>query len=56
MSFDHPLNKVRGVVREEDDGYTTAVIFQVDLFTRICSIPRRGSDANWSNVTAIESD
>ncbi|KAK9056305.1 hypothetical protein SSX86_027395 [Deinandra increscens subsp. villosa] len=56
ISFDHPLNKVRGVIREDDEGYGSAVIFQVDLFTRLQSIPRRGSDANWSSVTAIEGD
>nr|GEU95634.1 stem-specific protein TSJT1 [Tanacetum cinerariifolium] len=56
ISFDHPLNKVRGVMREDDEGYSTAVIFQVDLFTRLYSIPRTGSDANWSGVTVVESE
>ncbi|XP_076948832.1 stem-specific protein TSJT1-like [Bidens hawaiensis] len=56
ISFDHPLNKVRGIVREDDEGYSSAVIFQVDLFTRRLSIPRRGSDANWASVTVIEGD
>ncbi|PWA40343.1 allantoinase [Artemisia annua] len=56
ISFDHPLNKVRGVVREDDEGYSTAVIFQVDLFTRLYSIPRSGSDANWLGVTVVESE
>ncbi|KAF5811929.1 putative nucleophile aminohydrolase [Helianthus annuus] len=52
ISFDHPLNKVRGIVREEDEGYnSSAVIFQVDLLTRRYSIPRRGSDANWASVS-----
>ncbi|XP_076885398.1 stem-specific protein TSJT1-like [Bidens hawaiensis] len=56
ISFDHPLNKVRGIVREDDEGYSSAVIFQVDLFTRRLSIPCRGSDANWASVTVIEGD
>ncbi|MFS7933040.1 putative nucleophile aminohydrolase [Helianthus anomalus] len=51
ISFDHPLNKVRGIMREEDEGYSSAVIFQVDLLTRRYSIPRRGSDANWASVS-----
>ncbi|XP_047973061.1 stem-specific protein TSJT1-like [Salvia hispanica] len=46
MSFDHPLNKVRGFMRE-DDG---RVIFKVDPYTRIPSIPRIGSAANWANA------
>nr|XP_043618762.1 stem-specific protein TSJT1-like [Erigeron canadensis] len=56
ISFDHPLNKVRGVVREDDEGFSTAVIFQVDLFTRLYSIPRSGSDANWSGITVVEGE
>lgn len=56
MSFDHPLNAVRGIVREDDDGNASAVIFQVDLFTRIPSIPRSGSAANWANAAAVEGD
>lgn len=57
ISLDHPFNKVRGVVREDDDGgYGSTVIFQVDLFTRLRSIPRRGSDANWAGVTVVEGD
>lgn len=52
MSFDHPLNKVRGIVREDDGG----IIFQVDLFTRIPSIPRSGSAANWANAALVEGD
>lgn len=54
ISFDNPFNKVRGVVIEDDEGFSTAVIFQVDLFTRLYSITRRGSDANWSGVTVVE--
>ncbi|KVH89530.1 protein of unknown function DUF3700 [Cynara cardunculus var. scolymus] len=56
ISFDHPFNKVQGVVREDDGGYGSAVIFQVDLFTRLHSIPRRGSDANWTGVIVVEGD
>lgn len=56
MSYDHPLNKVKGVAREEDEGNVSAVIFQVDLFTRLQSIPRSGSASNWANATVIEGD
>lgn len=56
ISFDHPLNKVRGLTREDHDGNISAVLFQVDLFTRLYSIPRRGSAANWAGPTAVEGD
>lgn len=48
MSFDHPLNKVRGIMRDDDEG--NLIVFQVDLFTRLNSIPRNGSAANWALV------
>lgn len=53
MSFDHPLNKVRGILREDDDGNVRGIIFQVDLVTRLQSIPRSGSAANWANAAAV---
>lgn len=56
MSFDHPLNKVRGIVREDDDGNVSGVIFQVDLLTRLPSIPRSGSAANWANAAVVEGE
>ncbi|XP_051125881.1 stem-specific protein TSJT1-like isoform X2 [Andrographis paniculata] len=54
MSFDHPLNKVRGIRREDDEGKVCAIVFQVDLFTRLQSIPRSGSASNWANPTVVE--
>ncbi|KAF5728914.1 stem-specific protein TSJT1-like [Tripterygium wilfordii] len=56
MSFDHPLHKVRAIVREDDDGNISDVIFQVDLYTRLHSIRRTGSTANWSDVALVEGD
>ena len=52
-SFDHPLHKVRGIAREDDEGEICAVIFQVDLYTRLHSIPRTGSAANWADSTPV---
>ncbi|CAH9141695.1 unnamed protein product [Cuscuta epithymum] len=52
-SFDHPMHKVRGMVRQEGaGGEVNAVIFQVDFYTRIPSIPRTGSASNWADVNA----
>ncbi|KAL9321221.1 hypothetical protein ACSQ67_013060 [Phaseolus vulgaris] len=53
-SFDHPLHKVRGVVHEDDSGNILSVYFQVDLYTKIPSIPRTGSAANWADAAAAE--
>ncbi|KAH7568932.1 hypothetical protein ACOSP7_012047 [Xanthoceras sorbifolium] len=54
-SFDHPLHKVRAILRENDEGKASGLTFQVDLFTRLPSIPRSGSAANWAD-TAVEAE
>ncbi|EOY28269.1 hypothetical protein QUC31_012943 [Theobroma cacao] len=56
ISFDHPLHKVKAIAREDDDGKICGVIFQVDLFTRLPSIPRTGSAANWADITVQEGE
>ncbi|XWS12660.1 hypothetical protein CRYUN_Cryun37aG0109300 [Craigia yunnanensis] len=56
ISFDHPLHKVKAIARADDDGKICGVIFQVDLFTRLPSIPRTGSAANWADITVIEGE
>ncbi|XVF25817.1 hypothetical protein REPUB_Repub13aG0246300 [Reevesia pubescens] len=56
ISFDHPLHKVKAIALEDDDGKICGVIFQVDLFTRLPSIPRTGSAANWADTTVVDRD
>ncbi|KAK9267947.1 hypothetical protein L1049_010384 [Liquidambar formosana] len=56
MSFVHPLHKVRAIAREDDDGHITGVNFQVDLYTRLPSIPRTGSATNWADATVIKGE
>lgn len=56
ISFDHPLHKVRGITREDQNGNISAVLFQVDLLTRLYSIPRTGSAANWAGPTIVEGE
>ncbi|KAG4948451.1 hypothetical protein AAZX31_15G070800 [Glycine max] len=51
-SFDHPLHKVQAVAHEDDSGNILSVYFQVDLYTKIPSIPRTGSAANWADAVA----
>ncbi|KAL8032613.1 hypothetical protein ABFX02_13G107700 [Erythranthe guttata] len=53
MSFDHPMNKVRGIAQEDDEGNISGVVFQVDLLARFHSIPRTDSAANWANATTL---
>ncbi|XP_008225080.1 PREDICTED: uncharacterized protein LOC103324748 [Prunus mume] len=52
-SFVHPLHKVRAITHEDDDGYICGVTFQVDLFTRLPSIPRTGSAGNWADQAPV---
>lgn len=52
MHVDHPRHKVRGIRREDEDGIVNGVLFQVDLFTRLPSVPRVGSAANWAGAAA----
>lgn len=56
ISFDHPLHKVRPKIREDEEGKVTAILFQVDLYTRLPSIPRTGSAANWADAAIVKSD
>lgn len=52
ISFDYPLNKVRAITCQDDNGNICGVSFQVDLFTRLHSIPRTGSASNWADEIA----
>jgi hypothetical protein len=56
MSFDYPLHKVRAIAREDDNGHICGVNFQVDLYTRLPSISRTGSAANWAYPAVVETD
>lgn len=55
-SFDHPLHKVKAIAHEDDNGNISSVYFQVDLYTRIPSIPRSGSAANWADTAAVNGE
>nr|ABK93866.1 unknown [Populus trichocarpa] len=48
MSFEHPMNKVRAMPRTDSEGFLCGANFKVDVYTRINSLPRRGSEANWT--------
>ncbi|KAJ8755087.1 hypothetical protein K2173_016751 [Erythroxylum novogranatense] len=48
MSFEHPINKIRAMPRVDSEGALCGANFKVDVYTRINSLPRRGSAANWT--------
>ncbi|KAJ0242300.1 hypothetical protein HA466_0207830 [Hirschfeldia incana] len=48
MSFEHPKNKMKAMQRIDSEGVLCGANFKVDACSKINSIPRRGSEANWS--------
>jgi asparagine synthetase B (glutamine-hydrolysing) len=48
MSFEHPKNKMKAMPRIDSEGVICGANFKVDACAKISSIPRRGSEANWS--------
>lgn len=47
MSFEHPMNKMKAMQRIDSEGVICGANFKVDKYTRVNSIPRRGSESNW---------
>jgi hypothetical protein len=48
QSFEHPLNKMKAIPRVDNEGHECGANFKVDKFTRINSIRRVDSAANWA--------
>lgn len=48
MSFEHPMNKIRAMPRVDSEGVMCGANFKVDKYSRVNSIPRRGSETNWT--------
>lgn len=48
MSYEHPKNKMKAMQRIDSEGVICGANFKVDACSKIYSIPRRGSEANWS--------
>ncbi|KAK9269346.1 hypothetical protein L1049_001117 [Liquidambar formosana] len=48
MSFEHPMNKMRAMPRIDSEGVMCGANFKVDVYTRINSMPRVGSESNWT--------
>ena len=49
MSFEHPMNKIRAMPRIDSEGVICGANFKVDVYTRVNSIPRVGSETNWTH-------
>ena len=49
MSFEHPMNKMKAMPRIDSQGAVCGSNFKVDVYSRVNSIPRTGSEANWAD-------
>ncbi|XP_009351353.2 stem-specific protein TSJT1-like [Pyrus x bretschneideri] len=49
MSFEHPMNKMKAMPRVDSEGAMCGANFKVDKYTRVNSIPRVGSEVNWTD-------
>ncbi|KAL5772462.1 hypothetical protein ACOSP7_012061 [Xanthoceras sorbifolium] len=48
MSFEHPSNKIKAMPRVDSEGVMCGANFKVDVHSRMGSMPRVGSEANWA--------
>ncbi|KAL5980221.1 hypothetical protein ACLOJK_036688 [Asimina triloba] len=51
-SFEHPMHKMKPVPRVDSEGLICGADFNVDKYSRVSSIPRVGSEANWTAWTS----
>ncbi|PSR98574.1 Stem-specific protein [Actinidia chinensis var. chinensis] len=48
MSYEHPMNKMKAMPRIDSEGTMCGATFKVDVYSRISTMPRVGSEANWA--------
>ncbi|XVF27661.1 hypothetical protein REPUB_Repub14bG0127800 [Reevesia pubescens] len=48
MSFEHPRSKMKAMPRIDSEGVMCGANFKADVQSRISSMPRVGSEANWA--------
>lgn len=48
MSFEHPRSKMKAMPRIDSEGVMCGANFKADVHSRISSMPRVGSEANWA--------
>ncbi|XP_041026048.1 stem-specific protein TSJT1-like [Juglans microcarpa x Juglans regia] len=56
MSFEHPRMKIKAMPRIDSEGVMCGADFKVDVQSRIHSMPRVGSEANWAIWGSHNSD
>lgn len=47
-SFEHPMKKMQAMPRVDSEGVMCGANFKVDLYSKVKSMPRVGSEANWA--------
>lgn len=48
ISFEHPTNKMKAMPRVDSEGTMCGAYFAVDAYSKVNSMPRVGSAANWA--------
>ncbi|WOH02969.1 hypothetical protein DCAR_0522359 [Daucus carota subsp. sativus] len=48
MNFEHPMHKMRAMPRVDSEGVVCGSNFKLDVYSRVNSIPRVGSQTNWT--------
>ncbi|KAL8460357.1 hypothetical protein ACS0TY_031262 [Phlomoides rotata] len=48
MSYEHPMHKMKAMPRIDSEGAMCGASFAVDAYSKINSMPRVGSSANWA--------
>lgn len=51
MSFEHPMSKMTAMPRVDSEGVMCGASFKVDVHSKVSSMPRVGSEANWAMWT-----
>ncbi|OAY76367.1 putative asparagine synthetase (glutamine-hydrolyzing), partial [Ananas comosus] len=47
-SFEHPMNRMKAMPRVDSEGVMCGANFKVDTYSKVNSMPRVGSAANWT--------
>lgn len=47
-SFEHPMKKMKAMPRVDSEGVMCGANFKVDVYSKVQSMPRVGSEANWA--------
>ncbi|KAL0353136.1 UNVERIFIED_CONTAM: Stem-specific protein TSJT1 [Sesamum angustifolium] len=48
ISFEHPMHKMKAMPRVDSEGAMCGSYFAVDAYSKVNSMPRVGSEANWA--------